>query len=78
MMTEAQARMCWCPFARSAAQGQHTDVVQNRDTDGRPDTGCKCLGSACMAWRWTIPPQAAVRDGGDGTGYCGLAGPVRA
>ena len=39
---------------------------------------CHCIGSECMAWRWTEP----LTDGPDSyqsepkpTGYCGRAGP---
>jgi hypothetical protein len=38
-----------------------------------------CVGSGCMAWRWTVDPRGepAMKKEGDEyreTGYCGLAG----
>jgi hypothetical protein len=45
MMTEADAKNRWCPFARSLRGA-------NRDIEGGPDHACRCLASGCMAWRW--------------------------
>jgi hypothetical protein len=45
----------------------------------KPDIGCKCLASGCMAWRWFSP--AGGTDQGEprpAHGYCGLAGPAAA
>lgn len=62
-MTEDEAKTKWCPFARVAvytrggfASDRSDPVVVNRDsTDTRtsPDGATGCLGSGCMAWRWT-------------------------
>lgn len=55
-MTEEEAKTKWCPFTRvvgfttqggSRSQG----FSANRDLLGAP-LG-RCIGSGCMAWRWT-------------------------
>jgi hypothetical protein len=66
MMTEADAKQRWCPFARSPISDDDGAAAVNRKLRGDPDLGCLCLASGCMAWRWY----------GDDLGYCGLAGPV--
>ena len=64
-MPEAAALERWCPFA-------WVSDVGNRDKEGA-DSWCKCLGAACMAWRWAdplpLPPHQNRR-----RGYCGVAG----
>lgn len=63
-MTEDEAKTKWCPFARV--------VDSARGTDGE---GARCIGSACMAWRWlTSPEVVAAYPGSVADGYCGLAG----
>lgn len=59
-MKEEEAKTKWCPLVRRAGE------YGNADADGlqRPT---KCVGSACMMWRWSSSPCA-------GLGYCGLAG----
>ena len=38
----------------------------------------RCIGSACMAWRWTeMPAGLGARRESPGYGYCGLAGVPR-
>lgn len=53
MYTEKEARFKQCP--------QMLDVDESEQTT--------CLGSMCMAWRWT-----SELDGDQRKGYCGLAG----
>lgn len=64
MMTEAEATERWCPFSRAAiypqaASGQSRDVisgnrVRDTDLDSMPTIdACRCIASACMAWRET-------------------------
>jgi hypothetical protein len=36
-----------------------------------------CLGSRCMAWRWSTTAPVPNPGGTEGTGYCGLAGNPR-
>lgn len=70
-MNIAEAKMCWCPFARvptetfkgSEANGE---ITTNRDFHGDPDKGACCIAELCMAWRWL--------DRVNREGYCGLAG----
>ena len=64
-LTEAEAKTKWCPFARSQDTIDNgevsTPVTVNRNSMG-PDPWCRCLASACMAWRWT-PTQWEWADG---------------
>lgn len=79
-MTEDEAKTRWCPFANCAGDRG------NRDADGFRPKG-KCIGSACMAWRWFAQTRATdgswnvhETDEWEGyrsdakEGYCGLAG----
>jgi len=84
---EEEAKTKWCPFARlgsstSGLGGMNRFIRPQRSED---EQEVRCIGSACMAWRWhpkgTDPDMIAVRqypdvpepDEPDG-GYCGLAG----
>jgi len=65
-MTEDEAKTKWCPMSRV----QSGDVAYNRYAGTPPDvfpTNSRCLGSACMMWRWHqekneqyIPPNPMV------------------
>ena len=73
-MTEAKARKKWCPLSRV----NRGDVSVNRRADGKVILGAGCIGSGCMAWRWTVEPAryrakatGAIRVV-TGQGYCGL------
>ena len=64
-MTEDEAKTKWCPFVRYAIVSKY--VVSSGANRLGDDVGyhenasqCRCIGSACMAWR--------------PAGYCGLAG----
>jgi hypothetical protein len=57
LLTEDEAEKRWCPFADRV--GRH----------GFPT----CLGSGCMAWRWSFPDRALREEGDEPRGYCGLA-----
>lgn len=64
-MTEDEAKTKWC----FAAVASHTDPRRGFEEDtGTPyPLTFPCLGSRCMAWRWTLPLMPV-------DGYCGLAG----
>lgn len=88
MITEEEAKLKWCPHARTLAIF--------RDADGKRETaGCfnrahtddmashsRCVASQCMMWRWSEPTmkahdsdQRVTYDGrAAAKGYCGLAG----
>lgn len=95
MMTEQEAATRWCPFARVARvettnQGASASVVVggvNRDALGKssnPIASCRCIASACMAWRWLYDAKPKLDAKGRRTGretvtrsesgYCGIAG----
>ncbi len=75
MLTEDDARQRWCPHARVAFYAPHATsdegpAAVNRDT---PDPAAKfdeyranvhaatrCVGSACLAWRWAPMPRMVV------------------
>ena len=58
MLTEAEAKTKWCPFARGswADESMGTDLIGgiNRRPKQNPEglDSCRCIASACMAWRW--------------------------
>lgn len=61
-MTEEEALSKWCPFARSrtvsfarASAGDEPTVTVWGVWD--PTANIRCIGSACMAWRWTTVPN---------------------
>lgn len=80
IVTEEQAKEKWCPFARvllpvhqvgNRISTFHMEVARKSDPRDfehyqRQVADCNCIGSRCMAWRFTS------RFGGEG--YCGLAG----
>jgi hypothetical protein len=98
-LTEAEAKQRWCPFA-NVGFGTRLPGVINRlqitDQDKSGQTvasgetiipaGAKCLGSACMAWRWmkaeanthpwlvTMPDKEPERYAWNPTGHEGYAG----
>lgn len=60
LRTEEQALECWCPLARgivdvvsNEAGGTYPYSSTNRDQQDRPIS--RCIGSACMAFRWFDP-----------------------
>ncbi len=72
-MTENEAKTKWCFAYRVTSSGHYT--LDNRSPNDPPEifSRYRCIGSACMAWRW-----AAFAEGeehaGNVHGYCGLAG----
>ncbi len=93
-MTEEQAKTKWCPFARifpagdfwQSSNGRDMTVLQASLAEGDLGNLSRCIGSACMAWRWEElggferlldrnTPQVWVKSGNSTTdGHCGLAG----
>lgn len=68
-MTEAEAKTKWCPFAYVPIIGvQGKTVAVNRMPGNMRDNdfhdGSRCMGSACMAWRFVPGPMPQVQDGG--------------
>jgi hypothetical protein len=86
-MTEDEAKTKWCPFARydsgdGAPSNRWKQSLPASEPDALNPVACRCIGSACMAWRWqpagsmdrptrTGPGNASVART---RGYCGLAG----
>lgn len=85
-MTEDEAKMKWCPqYREMLSTGDPSSVTgtNNRPLDGRGNfrEETRCIGSACMAWRWHLDelgnPREWVTEVPGKTvflGYCGLAG----
>ena len=67
-MTEEEAKQKWCPFARDAESNAAGYTTTN--------TTAKCIGSACMAWRWEEETYDEKPTGRLSRihGFCGLAG----
>lgn len=77
LLTEEDAKAKWCPFGPThhtpGLDGIEVDVAKSRS---------RCIGRACMAWRWqsSLTVMNASRIPGHGQqitrehGYCGLAG----
>lgn len=53
-MTEAEAKTKWCPFVRMTASQGEWHINRDPSLPSAPtDTQAyRCIGSACMAWRW--------------------------
>lgn len=81
IVTEAEAAEKWCrhvrhgfvtPSLAEVMQGWVCAIVGiNRSTKG--DIPANCIGSRCMAWRWSD----AEKEAGNRRGYCGDAGEPR-
>lgn len=59
LATEKEAREKWCPFARAldGSPGNAAGVgacvaAVNRGVRAQDQQALRCIGSACMAWRW--------------------------
>jgi hypothetical protein len=85
IVTEAEARGKWCPFARvvslyTKAKTQ-TAIVSNRACEGiapnlsveerQNPPSARCIATRCMAWKWD--PSSPKSSGNQRCGYCGLA-----
>jgi len=73
--TEKEAKTKWCPFSRAydgtdngGAVATNRPLAYAESYGGKRET-ILCIGSRCMAWRWSD------EEPGDADyGYCGLAG----
>jgi hypothetical protein len=88
MHTEDEAREKWCPFVRMTQAERMAPAVNRVEGPHAPkgkgygQTGCQCIASECMAWRWGPDEHTVQRDGrmhitygkDTGKGECGLAG----
>ncbi len=71
VLTEAEARTKWCPFAypnQSRGKGDRTSWTLDHI-----NRSANCIASECMAWRWTRAFGTKPREKWDG--YCGLTEP---
>ena len=72
-MTEEQAKLRWCPFARVSIGLDPEFTVHNRVADAITGKDSRdeehginhpeaynCIASACMAWRWSTSPRSAA------------------
>ena len=62
-MTEDEAKAKWCPQVHLRSLFDATARID------QAEPAAKCIGSACMAWRWLPIDVNAPR-----SGYCGLVG----
>ena len=60
--TEEEAAGKWCFMYRAtfSAGYEAADLHDNRpeDSEGKLHPSCRCIGSACMAWRWFDDPAS--------------------
>ena len=62
ILTEAEAKTKWCPFARFLGQGAQGGrlialaAVNIGDENGK-EIRSYCISSRCMAWRWAQKPN---------------------
>lgn len=49
MLTEADAKTKWCPFALAPNNGERPVAINRNNREA--DVDCACLASGCMAWR---------------------------
>lgn len=90
-MTEDEAKSRWCPHARIVFDGvstvgnRHPRSAGSFEAEDLLLSPSRCIGSACMAWRWLERPAETVRPTPGaplaakrvlvgGAGFCGLAG----
>lgn len=80
-MIEEEAKTKWCPAARVGVRWMDsqaetlsdlTAIAVNRGANATERASC--IGSACMAWRWSYPPEEAAGNRNGPQGYCGMAG----
>ena len=65
-MKESVAKQKWCPFARVFTGTAGYVASANRNMLSRDEQKANCIGSACMAWRYTYELDESAG------GNCGL------
>jgi len=65
MITEDEAETKWCPLANAHGDSMLRGVKRDADRNWQHTL---CIGSACMAWRWSKEDEAIA------SGYCGAFG----
>lgn len=88
-ISEAQAKDRWCPHARIVRReeivdgNEHFEIVGGVNRDALGGRGgpafphsCRCIASACMAWRWQAYRETKINagEGDELRGYCGAFG----
>lgn len=56
MLTEADAKTRWCPHVGARASPDASPTTRDAI-----DRATRCIGSACMAWRFAAVPGMIVR-----------------
>jgi len=63
MPTLEEAKLLWCPFAKSVDTEDYSGPTSNRAWQGEAKSNCRCLADECMAWRWSAPEGHRVFHG---------------
>lgn len=65
MLTEEEAKTKWCPEVRTIGVElfghERVMAAVNRAEDYQNRHDCRCIASACMAWRWGVHPPRETR-----------------
>jgi hypothetical protein len=72
LVTEKEAGELWCPFVRHTYGGS-TRTAYNRESIIFNPENCRCIASACMMWRWSLPEALTDIEPDGRRGFCGLA-----
>lgn len=59
-MTEDDAKMKWCPFARIGSEQTGLGSLNRDSVRGVQLAQARCIASACMAWRWSEGKRSAA------------------
>ena len=74
-MTEDEAKLRWCPFARVPSALMGRPLSYNRSIgDKQIPKATECIASECMAWREDLTRDEAQKGYPAKNGHCGLAG----
>lgn len=67
-VTEKEAANKLCPWMSNPAELRYSGPADVSEPSPQPPT---CVGSGCMAWRWSHQDNGPTADP---TGFCGQAG----